>query len=201
MARKTSPLSPAERLRLAVQDLSSEMAVIRVARTAEILTADGTAAYRAYSEVLDPQALLLHLVEQAVSRRRKLRSGSEMGRSFRKTASRRVPPPSPAVDGPLVLRCTVPSGFGETATSVALRIEPNLSLTVHDAQGGEFLGAGELTEDGIVWSPCPMALCTLAREMLDTYSEGVGRVFGDGLIKVQDWTNERRARLLFGLGS
>lgn len=199
MARKTDPLSPAERLRLVVRDLSPEMAVIRVARTAEILTADGTAAYRAYSEVQDPQALLLHLVEQAVARKRDLRSGSEPGSAFRKGASRRVPPPSPVVDGPLVLRCTVPSGFGGTPTAVALRIEPSLSITVRDAHGGEFLGAGELTEVGIEWSPCPMALCTLAREMLDTYAEGIGRVFGDGLVKVQDWTSERRARLLFDL--
>ena len=185
-------------------ELSSELVVVRVGRTAEILTADGTAAYRAYSAVQDPQLLLLHLVEQAVDRWRKERASQGLpertgtGRR-RRAAHTDCVLPRPVVDGVLQLKCTVPSGFPGIPRSIVLRVHPNLNLTVHDAQDARFLGSGELTEDGIAWSPCPMALSELAREMLDLYAEGVGRVFGDGLIKVQDWTNERRARLLFGL--
>jgi hypothetical protein len=209
MGRNTgrSSSTPAERLRLAVRELSAAMEVIRVGRTAEVLTADGTAAYRAYSAVQDPQLLLLDLIERAVARRWNERNaprspGRASGsRNATKRSSRREPPPRPVVGGTLTLRCIVPSGFGGTPRSIVLRIQPDLHLAVHDAQGEEFLAAGNLTEDGIEWSPCPMALSELAREMLDTYAEGVGRVFGDGLVTVQDWTNDRRARRLFALGS
>lgn len=203
-AEPPASTGPSERLRVALHELSGQLAVIRVGRTAEVLTADGTAIYRAYSAVQDPQALLLHLVERALARRRQARSGqrglarddSDDESASRSWSRRRARLPRPAVDAPIILRCTVPSGLGDTPRDVVLQIQSNLSLTVHDTHG-EFLGSGELAQDGIEWSPGPMALCTLAREMLDTYAEGIGRVFGDGLVTVNDWTRDRRALLLF----
>lgn len=101
--------------------------------------------------------------------------------------------PGPRWKAPLELRCTVPAGDGE-AREILITTASDLGVAITDLADGIVVGRGVLDYPTILWEAEMKQWPRVAQEMIERYLFGILRVFAEGLIHADEWTNDVHAR-------